>query len=293
MTSATELKSALGGIWRGNTGNAPCPVCQPEGAPAQKALAIKLEAGRVLFHCHKSSCAFADILAAAGLRRGAHCPPDREAVATYEAERKAQNQRKTEQAARVWKEARPIQGTFAEAYLCARGIKCPLPPSLRFHPDCWHGPSAGRYPAMIALVMGSGGFSVHRTYLRNDGAGKASLEPNKMMLGAVSGGAVRLTECDGRLVVCEGIETGLSLASGLLRRPATIWAALSTSGMRGLHLPERAGRLTIATDGDAAGHEAGNALAERACALGWQVSLLPAPNGRDWNDLINAKEGRA
>ncbi len=29
-----------------------------------------------------------------------------------------------------------------------------------------------------------------------------------------------------------------------------------------------------------------NKLAERADALGWAVSLLPAPQGRDWNDIL-------
>jgi branched-chain amino acid transport system substrate-binding protein len=45
------------------------------------------------------------------------------------------------------------------------------------------------------------------------------------MLGAVAGGAVRIAEAAGGLVVAEGIETALSLASGLLGRPTTIWAA--------------------------------------------------------------------
>jgi DNA primase len=89
--------------------------------------------------------------------------------------------------------------------------------------------------------------------------------------------------------VAEGIETALSLASGLLHRPATIWAALSTSGMRALRLPSNSGRLTIATDGDGAGRAAGHDLAERAHGLGWQVSLLPAPDGRDWNDILTMK----
>ena len=93
----------------------------------------------------------------------------------------------------------------------------------------------------------------------------------------------------GPLVVAEGIETALSLASGLLRTPATIWAALSTSGIRGLNLSLTASRLTIAPDGDKPGREAANALAERAHALGWQVSLLPAPDGRDWNDILTKK----
>ena len=109
------------------------------------------------------------------------------------------------------------------------------------------------------------------------------------MLGTTAGGAVRLTEGAGRLVVAEGIETALSLASGLIRLPATVWAALSTSGLRGLHLPDLPGRLTIATDGDAAGREAAQVLAARAHTMGWQVSFLPAPEGRDWNDILIMK----
>jgi len=88
----------------------------------------------------------------------------------------------------------------------------------------------------VALIERADGFSVHRTYLRPDGTGKAAIDPDKAMLGAVAGGAVRLTQAQGPLVVAEGIETALALASGMLGRPATIWAALSTSGMRALRL---------------------------------------------------------
>lgn len=87
-------------------------------------------------------------------------------------------------------------------------------------------------------------------------------------------------------MVCEGIETGLSVASGLLRAPVTVWAALSTSGMRGLRLPATPGRITIATDGDDAGRDAGRDLADRAHGLGWKVRILPAPEGQDWNDVL-------
>jgi hypothetical protein len=110
------------------------------------------------------------------------------------------------------------------------------------------------------------------------------------MLGAVQGGAVRLSDGPGPLVVAEGLETALSLSSGLLRAPATVWAALSTSGIRGLHLPDTQGRLTIAPDGDAAGRAAAQGLATRAHGMGWRVSLLPAPDGRDWNDILTGKE---
>ena len=214
----------------------------------------------------------------------------RDALERLDAEKKAR------QAFALWKEAVPIHGTGAEAYLKGRGISCALPDTLRFHPQAWH-PTAKRVPAMVALIEGGAGFAVHRTYLRPDGHGKAEVTPDKAMLGRVQGGAVRLTQAEtgagaqaeGPLVVAEGIETALSLASGLLARPATLWAALSTSGLKGLHLPADPHRLTIATDGDPAGRKAGNALATRAAALGWQVSTLPAPDGRDWNDILQMK----
>ena len=290
MTDARDLTQALGGKWHRSYGAAPCPVCQPSRRKGQNGLTLADgNNGRLVLNCKKSACAFLDILAAAGLRSGDYTPPDAATLAQREREQKAEAEKRAAQAKRVWQEAQPIGGTIAEAYLRARGITDPLPATLRFHLGCWHGPTARRLPAMVAAVQGVGLPAVHRTYLRGDGSGKADVEPPKAMLGAVAGGAVRLSGGAGRLVVAEGIETALSLSCGLLRTPATVWAALSTSGIRGLHLPQQAGRLTIAPDGDVAGREAANALAERAHALGWQVTLLPAPEGHDWNDILIGK----
>jgi len=290
MTDARELTLALGGRFHGRYGTAPCPVCQPQRRKDQNALTLADgRNGRLMLDCKKSACGFLHILAAAGLRSGDYSPPDAATIARREREAKAEAQRKAAQAKRLWDEAQPIAGTVAEAYLRGRGITCELPRTLRFQGDCWHGPTAKRYPAMVAAVQGAGLPAVHRTYLRPDGSGKADIEPAKAMLGATAGGAVRLTEGRSRLVVSEGVESGLSLLCGLLDDPVTLWAALSTSGLRGLRLPPEPGRLTIATDGDAPGRAAGHTLAERAHALGWQVSLLPAPAGRDWNDILTEK----
>jgi hypothetical protein len=290
MTDAKELTLTLGGRWHGRYGAAPCPACQPERKHGQNALTLADgNNGRLMLNCKKSACAFLDILAAAGLRSGDYTPPDATNLDQRKAQQRADAEKRAAQAKRVWQEAQPIAGTLAETYLRGRGITAPLPATLRFHPQCWHGPTARRLPAMVAAVQGAGSPAVHRTWLRADGLGKADIDPPKAMLGAVTGGAVRLADGFGPLVVAEGIETALSLASGLLRTPATVWAALSTSGIRGLHLSPTASRLTIAPDGDAPGREAANALAERAHALGWQVSLLPAPDGRDWNDILTKK----
>jgi DNA primase len=69
----------------------------------------------------------------------------------------------------------------------------------------------------------------------------------------------------------------------------TLWAGLSTSGLRGLRLPPQPGRLTIACDGDTAGREAAHALAEQAHGLGWQVGILDPGNGADFNDILTRK----
>jgi hypothetical protein len=239
--------------------------------------------------CKKSACAFLDILVAAGLRSGEYSPPDAATLAQRERDAKAEAEKRAAQAKRLWLEAQPIAGTVAEAYLRGRGITCDLPRTLRYHPETWHGPTASRHPALIAAVQGAALPAVHRTFIRPDGGGKAAIDPDKMMLGATAGGAVRVSDGPSRLVVAEGIESGLSLACGLLDSPAKVWAALSTSGLRGLRLPAQAGRLTIATDGDGPGREAGHALADRAHGLGWQVSILDPGTGHDFNDILRER----
>jgi hypothetical protein len=290
MTDARELTLALGGRWHGRYGAAPCPVCQPERRKGQDALTLADgNGGRLVLHCKKSACTFLDILAAAGLRSGDYAPPDPATLARRDAERRAEAVKRAEQAKRLWQEAQPIAGTVAEAYLRGRGIACPLPATLRFHPEAWHGPTARRWPALVAWVQGAGAAAVHRTWLRADCSGKAEIDPPKAMLGAVAGGAVQLSDGPSRLVVAEGIESALSLLCGLLDGPATVWAALSTSGLRGLHLPAQPARLTIACDGDGPGRGAAQALAERAHVSGWQVGILDPGDGADWNDILTGK----
>lgn len=292
MIDAQTIARALGGVWRGNRGNAPCPVCQPERRRGQDALSLSDKGGRLLAFCHKRGCSFGEIARALDLPPDAF-RPDAEAARAADLQRAKDEAQREGRARALWGdvETLPIHGTLAETYLRRRGITCPLPDTLRFQARGWH-PSGYRLPMMVARVDGGARFAVHRTYLSADG-GKASIDPNKAMFGACGGGAVQVAQDDGPLVVAEGIETGLSLACGLLCAPATIWAALSTSGMRGLALPRIPGRLTVAADGDQPGREAANSLASRAEALGWRVTLLPAPNNRDWNDVLVLKGGAA
>ena len=106
---------------------------------------------------------------------------------------------------------------------------------LRFQAGLKH-PSGGLWPAMVALVtlgLDDTPLAIHRTFLARDGAGKAPVDPQRMMLGPCRGGVVRLAAPREVLMVGEGIETCLAamMATG---HPA--WAALSTSGLRALDL---------------------------------------------------------
>jgi putative DNA primase/helicase len=179
--------------------------------------------------------------------------PDREVI------------RRTEAALAIWKSSLPAWGTPVQTYLISRGLNLPPPPTLRFHTGLKHA-SGGIWSAMVALVTNGESdapITVHRTFLARDGNGKAPIDPQKMMLGPCSGGAVRLAEPGDVLRVGEGIETCLAAmyATGY---PA--WAALSTSGLRGLDLPKDACDVIVLADGDEAGEAAARELAP-SCSL--------------------------
>lgn len=276
-----QLTTDLSGKWHGSYGVAPCPVCQPQKRKDQNALTINAKGPLLLLDCKKSGCDFKDILIAAGLTPGT-VKIDQMALANAERQRAEHAAKLKARARSLWDYGKPIDGTKGEAYLRGRGITCALPEALRWLRDTYHAPSGNYCAAMIADVSPTGG--VHRTFFTM--TGQRLNKSAKMMLGPCAGGAVRLSESAGPLVVCEGMETGLSLLSGLLTGPHTVWAALSTSGMKGLMLPRQVGDLIIATDGDDAGVKAGEKLGSRATTCGWNVSLMPAPDGQDWNDVL-------
>ena len=116
---------------------------------------------------------------------------------------------------------------------------------------------------MIVSVVGiyEAPLGIHMTYLKSDGSGKYPFHDKSMqreMRGPVAGGSVHLAPYDPlrELLVCEGIETGLSCMQ-LFDLPA--WAALSTSGLRTLELPVQVRNVVIAVDNDTNG--AGQAAA--------------------------------
>jgi hypothetical protein len=158
-------------------------------------------------------------------------------------------------------------------------------PAIRFHAGLKH-PSGGVWPAMVALVtlgVDCAPIAIHRTFLARDGVGKGPVDPAKMMLGPCRGGAIRLAAPGEVLMVGEGIETCLA-AMQATGQPA--WAALSTSGLRTLDLPDAVRNVIVLGDGDDRGE-----VAARDCGLRWkregrQVRIARPPRGADFNDLL-------
>jgi phage/plasmid primase-like uncharacterized protein len=296
MNEAERITRALGGEWRGNSGLAPCPVCQPEGRRDQRALAVSQSAGRLLVHCHKTNCS--GILQELRARNLADqvggivqkAPPLETAQQRADDRRKEAMRLKT--AHDLFSAAVSCEGTLAETYFEARGIRglrfAKMVNTLRFHPAALHSPTSQNLPCLIARIRGpnGGALGVHRTFLRADGTGKADVAPAKMMLGPSSGGAVRFGPDNRVIALAEGIETALSVS---LASRMTVWATLSTSGLKGLRLPPLpvAEVVVIAADHDEAGLAAAAIAAGHFETEGRAVSVIhPPKTGTDFNDLL-------
>jgi phage/plasmid primase-like uncharacterized protein len=281
MVNADFIASALGLKRSGRTHTGACPNCGYRGFTIQE------RGGRTLFFCHAGGCAQDDIIEALrahglwGDGRGPawRQPPPRRDETMLQA------------ALALWRRSQPAEGTLVEAYLRARGIRIPIPATLRYLPSGRHPATNQVFPTMIAAVarVPDGAVcAVHRTFLRRDGGGKAAVDNAKASLGPIGDGAVRLAEARRTVVVAEGVETGLSVMQAL---GLPVWAALSAGGMQRLVLPAQpfAAEVHIAADNDATGvgQRAAEAAALRWMGEGRRVRIAQPPGtDTDFNDML-------
>jgi len=288
MVTAESVAKALSGRKIGSGWIAHCPG-HDDNEPS---LAISAgENGKVLIFCH-AGCGQTMVIAALRVRGLWHdCGHQsasnsrRETLRESNIKSKDSDTKRIDGALRLWKATSPAPGSLAEAYLRSRGLQLPPLSTIRFHAGLKH-PSGGVWPALVALVArGSDGtpIAIHRTFLARDGSDKAPIKPNKMMLGPCSGCAVRLSKFSEELMVGEGIETCLASmqATG---RPA--WAALSTSGLRALGLPDTVRNVIVLADGDDPGEAAARDCGDRWKSEGRSVRIARAPRGYDFNDVL-------
>ncbi len=198
---------------------------------------------------------------------------------------------------RVLRGIRPARGTPAETYFRFRAITDEPSPDIGFHPRTKHGPTSTWHPAVVARVRTLSGdcTALLRTFIRQDGRGKANVSPAKMALGPMRGCAVHLDayEPGKRLVLAEGIETALSVRQQLRKngRDCAVWSTLSAPGLKSLILPRDAADILTAADNDVPGEAAAQDAARRWTAEGRRVSIArPPPEFNDFNDVLQARQ---
>ena len=69
-----------------------------------------------------------------------------------------------------------------------------------------------------------------------------------------------------------------------------VWAALSTSGIRGVILPPGVREVILCPDGDAPGQDAAEAAAQRFIGEGRVARIASPPAGFDFNDMLRLPE---
>lgn len=209
-------------------------------------------------------------------------------------------------AQRIVKESVPIEGTPAAVYLRSRGITMDLPHTLRFArlaPPKIEGNGVlaangpGLLPALIAIVTDANGelVALQRTYLTEDGRKAATKATDtdrkpkvKYSLGNVIGGSIQLGPPSASILVCEGLEDGLTLAQGLGR---SVWVAAGTSMMPAMIFPDVVRSIVIGADGDGPGEAAAKKAAAAFSKAGKTVRIMrPSPGFKDHNqELMEAR----
>ena len=186
--------------------------------------------------------------------------------------------------ARIKADCEPLAGTRGETYLAGRGLKDPASPDLLFHPDLTDFETRRGYFGIVATIRNGAGEptgGIHRTFLTDDGTGKAP--PGRKMLGPVAGGSVRLWPIlDGSLGIAEGIETALAVMQ--IFPGVSCWAALSADNISRWEWPRGVEEVTIFRDAGEPGEKAAATLAGRLVAAGIRCRIVAPLRGDDFND---------
>lgn len=205
--NAREIVAARNGKWCGSYGICACPVCQSEMRSDQVSLSVSDKGGRLLMKCHKSNCAYTDILR--GLGVAGNKPP--QISEKEEAERKAEIERRVIQgrvrALKVWHKAEPRR----HLYLARKGF--PQLKAATIHVD-----TLAKTMKIPKSLEHLGGMDLLLVIpMRNSASKLQSLEfitgeGEKCFLpgGKLSGSACWMGK-EGPVVLCEGVGTGLSL----------------------------------------------------------------------------------
>ena len=281
--TARKICESRGGKWSGNRGMACCPA-HNDRTPS---LSVSLGRRAILFHCF-AGCDQQSVLAALA-REGFEAPALFSPSATTHEREPTKVHKPSAAALRIWREAKPLGGSPAKAYLESRGILA-ASSALRFHPQTPLGPKgqARFLPAMIAAVsLDEGPIAIHRTFLSTEASTKATFDKPKRALGSLGEAAVRLfAPISGKLGLAEGIESALS-AYALTGIP--VWATLGNERFGLVSIPESVTELHLFVDHDAGGELAASRGLGAYAQEGRTIQVRkPQPSDTDWNDELIA-----
>lgn len=180
-------------------------------------------------------------------------------------------------------------------YFQSRGLSIFPPNALMLSENVmYHDESVGKtfHPAMIGAFVSPTGETVclSRTYLADDGNGKAQVTTPKKFSrptypGAMRGAAIRLQRPSTILGIAEGIETAAAVFEGT---GTPMWATGSANGMVSVQIPKGVKRVEIWADNDSSGvgQQSAMTLARRLYREGFAVSvMIPILPDTDWLDV--------
>ena len=184
----------------------------------------------------------------------------------------------------IWRAAVPIKGTLAENYLRHRALHLPIPDSIRFA-SLRYGKSGPLHPVLVAAIASADDklVGIQRTYLNAAGTGKAAVLKPKLSLGRVSGGAIRLAPCAASLVVCEGLEDGLTLQQELGQ---AVWVAAGASMLPAMQFPTGVRLIAIGGDADDAGRAAALKAGDVFALRGIEARVFFPIAAKDFNQEL-------
>jgi hypothetical protein len=289
MIGFHDLNSALAGC---AVADVACPLCGPRCTTIANRRAPKLRVWRIHEGMLGYHCARCEISGAAS--SDCQQPFDAAAREAWKRQRSEtelseadEAVRRTAKAVAIWREAEPIAGTPAEAYLASRGLSYEGE-ALRWHPSCPFGRE--RLGCMLGLVRNivtNEPQAIHRTAID-----AYNRKIDRKAYGPVAGGAVKLTaDHDVAIVIAigEGIETAWSIRAlpDLCNMP--VWSLLSAGGVAAFPPLSGIESVWIAADNDASetGQDAARTARRRLNAAGIETIVLTSTRQGDLNDVVN------
>jgi putative DNA primase/helicase len=219
---------------------------------------------------------------------------------------KEEAEKRKQRIKKVWKESQPIVGSLAETYLRSRGISADLRylgNNLRFHPAMPYKEDDDskwvKFPCMLAVYRDKNGkaLTLHRTFLKPDGSGKADVSRPKMIMAPprdMRGGYIVLdkpqTANTGKYIgIAEGIENSLSAREAM---GCAMFCGYSDRLMAMTNFPEEVSNIFVFADKEPSG--AGIAAAEALKEANKDKDvLIMSPESEaekiDWNDIYQTQ----